>query len=65
MDIAGMSTGRSMAQVYQQVDVSLMKKVMNMAEQKNEMMMKMLETNTKMLEMSVSPHVGGNFDLRV
>ncbi|UTR13864.1 YjfB family protein [Salipaludibacillus sp. LMS25] len=61
MDIAALSIGMSQLKVQQQVDVSLLKKVMDTSGQKTEFIDKMLDV--KNIEKSVQPHLGSSIDM--
>lgn len=63
MDIAGLSMGLSQMKVAQEANVSVMKMAMNTAKGQNMDLTKMLEINTKIMEQSVNPHIGGNIDI--
>ncbi|EOD00374.1 YjfB family protein [Caldisalinibacter kiritimatiensis] len=65
MDIAAMSTMLSQGKVMQQASISVMKMAMNSAENSGQMIKELADTNTKMMEMSVNPHIGGNIDIRL
>lgn len=65
MDIAAMSMGLSQMKVAQQASISVMKIAIDSAKGQAGDMAKMLEANTKMMEQSVKPHVGGNLDIKL
>ena len=65
MDIAAMSTMLSQAKVQQQASVSVMKMAMKSAEDSGQMIKELANNNTKMMEMSVNPHLGGNIDIKL
>lgn len=65
MDIAGLSMVLSQSQIKQQASLSVMKLAMNKEQTQMNNMMKMLDTNTKTMEMSVNPHVGGSIDIKL
>ncbi len=65
MDIAVMSTMLSQAKVQQQASISVMKMAMNAGKTQMNDMVQMVEQNTKMMEQSVNPHVGGNVDAKL
>ncbi|MGO1368455.1 MAG: YjfB family protein [Senegalia sp. (in: firmicutes)] len=65
MDIAALSMALSQAQVKQQASLSVMKLAMNKDQTHMNDMMKMLDTNTKTMEMSVKPHIGGSIDIKL
>ncbi len=58
MDIAALSVLKSQAAVSQKVGLAVTKLVMNTAEEDSEAL-------TKMMELSVNPHIGSNFDQSV
>jgi len=58
MDIAALSIAMSQASLGQQVGVSIAKMAMRTATQNG-------ENFTKMMELSVNPNVGGNFDTSI
>ncbi len=57
MDIAALSTAMSQTSVAQQASIQVMNIAMDQSKQQSEQMAKMLET-------SVSPHLGGSIDFR-
>lgn len=64
MDIAKMSTVLSQAQVNQQANLSVMKKIMDTKEiQANEMLSMLEDGGTR--QNGVHPHLGGRIDLQV
>jgi hypothetical protein len=65
MDIANFAIGFKQMQVSYQMNLALMKTVMDNAQTNNHFMLKMLDANTKMMEQSVQPHLGGALDFRV
>ena len=58
MDIAAMSTVMSQMKVQQEASMSVMKMAMDTAKQNTSDMV-------KTMEMSVSPHLGGNIDIKL
>lgn len=64
MDIAALSTSLSRVRVNQEVDVSVLKMAMDSSEIQSAELLKMLETNTKIMEQMMNPHLGGNVDIR-
>ena len=58
MDIAAMSTVMSQMKVQQEASISVMKMAMDTAKQNTSDMV-------KTMEMSVSPHLGGNIDMKL
>ena len=65
MDIAALSMGLSQMKVAQQASVSVMKMAMDSMKGQGADLTQMLEVNTKMMEQSVNPHVGGNIDIKL
>lgn len=69
MDIAVLSMGLSQMNVAQQVSMSVMKMAMDNAQVQTVDLMDMLQTSsvvntdTKIMEQSVSPHLGGHIDI--
>ncbi|HHY91165.1 MAG TPA: putative motility protein [Clostridiales bacterium] len=63
MDIAALSMGLSQMKIAQQVSISAMKMAMDVAEVQAANLVKVLETNAKMMELSVQPHLGANLDI--
>ncbi len=58
MDIAALSMGLSQMKVAQQASISVMKIAMDNAKVQTADL-------TKMMEQSISPHVGGNIDIKL
>lgn len=65
MDVAALSMGLSQMKVAQEASVSVLKMSMDNAKVQSADLMKMLEVNTKIMEQSVSPHIGGNIDIKL
>lgn len=65
MDIAALSTGLSQMKIAQEVSVSIMKMAMDTSQVQVIDLMQMLETNTKMMEQSVNPHIGRSIDIKL
>ena len=63
MDIAALSIGLIQMKVAQQASISVMKMAMDSVKGQAVDMAKMLQANTKMMEQSVNPHIGGNIDI--
>lgn len=63
MDIAGLSMGLSQMKVAQEASVSIMKMAMDTVKGQNVDLAKMLEINTRIMEQSVNPNIGGNIDI--
>lgn len=65
MDIALVSMALSQGQVKQQASLSIMKKAMEQTEGNVDFLRQMLSAaDVKGLEVSVSPHLGRNIDIR-
>lgn len=65
MDIAAISTGLTQMKVAQQVGISLLKTALTTAEVQTANLNQMLEANTKIMEMSVNPHLGTIIDVKL
>lgn len=65
MDIAAISTMLSQGKIVQQANLSVMKMAMNSAENSGQMIKDLVDTNTKVMEMSVNPHIGRNIDIKL
>ena len=65
MDIAGLSIGLSQMKVAQQASVSVLKMAMDNMKSQSLDLTKILEVNTRTMEQSVNPQVGGNIDIRL
>lgn len=65
MDIAALSMDLSQMKVAQEASVSVLKMAMDSMKGQSVDLAKMLEVNTKMMEQSVNPHVGGNIDIKL
>lgn len=63
MDVAALSMGLSQMKVTQQASVSVMKMAIDTTKSQAVDMAKILEVNTKIMEQSVSPHIGGSLDI--
>ena len=57
--------GLSQMKIAQQASISVMKMAMDAAEMQAVNLMKLLETNSKMMEQSVQPHLGANLDIKL
>lgn len=62
MDIAALSIGLSQMKVAQEVGVSVLKMAMDTSKIQ---VAEMLEVNTKAMEQSINPKLGGNIDIRL
>ena len=65
MDIAALSMGLSQMKVAQQASMSVMKMAMDTAQGQTTDLTQMIETNTKIMEQSVTPYLGGNVDINL
>ncbi|MBM7615383.1 hypothetical protein JOC73_001953 [Alkaliphilus hydrothermalis] len=65
MDIASMATILSQSKIQQQASLSVMKIAMDTTKQQSFNLAELLEVNTKLMEQSVNPHIGGNLDLEI
>ncbi|QUH19016.1 YjfB family protein [Alkaliphilus sp. B6464] len=65
MDIAALSTGMGQMKLTQQASVSIMKMAMDTTKVQAVDLTEMLEVNTKIMEQSINPHMGGNIDIRL
>jgi hypothetical protein len=63
MDIAAMSTMLSQASVAQQASISVMKMAIDAGQTQMNDMVQLVQQNTKMMEQSVTPHLGKNLDI--
>lgn len=65
MDIAAMSTMLSQGKIMQQANLSVMKMAMDSAQNSGQMIKDLVDTTTKIMEMSVNPHLGTNIDIQL
>ncbi len=65
MDIPALSISLNQMKVQLQASTSIMKMAMTTAKDQSIDLLKMLETNTKLMEQSVNPHIGGNVDIKL
>ena len=65
MDIGGLSTSISQMKAAQQVSVSVMKLSMDTAKNSSSELIQMIHNNTKLLENSVTPHLGVSIDIKL
>lgn len=65
MDIAALSMGLSQMKVAQQASISVMKMAMDTGKTQMNDMVQMVQQNTKMMEQSVTPHLGSNLDIKL
>lgn len=65
MDIAALSMGLSQMKVSQEASVSVLKMAMDSMKGQSFDLTQMLEVNTKMMEQSVNPYIGGNIDISI
>lgn len=65
MDIAALSMSLCQVQVAQQASISVMKMAMDTVEVQAVDITQMLEANTRIMEQSINPKLGGNIDIRL
>ena len=65
MDIAALSMGLSQMKVAQEASISVMKMAMDTGKTQMKDMVQMVQQNTKMMEQSVTPHLGSNLDIKL
>ena len=65
MDIPALSISLNQMKGQLQASTSIMKMAMTTAKDQSIGLLKMLETNTKLMEQSVNPHIGGNVDIKL
>ncbi|KNF09641.1 hypothetical protein CLPU_2c00920 [Gottschalkia purinilytica] len=65
MDIAMLSTALGQMKAMQQANLSVMKMAMDNAKIQTTDLTQMIQQNTKMMEQSVTPHIGGNIDINI
>lgn len=65
MDIPALSISLNQMKVQLQASTSIMKMAMTTAKDQSIDLLKMLERNTKLMEQSVNPHIGGNVDIKL
>ena len=65
MDIPALSISLNQMKVQIQASTSIMKMAMTTAKDQSIDLLKMLERNTKLMEQSVNPHIGGNVDIKL
>ena len=63
MDIAALSMGLSQIKVAQEASISVMKMAMDSTKVQVVDMAKMIQANTKVMERSINPHIGGSIDI--
>jgi hypothetical protein len=63
MDIAALSMGLSQMKVAQEASVSVLKMAMDTAKVQSVDVVQLIESSTKAMESSVSPHIGGSIDI--
>ena len=64
MDIAALSMTMKQGQVQQAASVSVLKMAMDNAPQNGEDFTRMIQSVTRVMEQSVTPHLGNNLDIR-
>lgn len=65
MDIAGLSTSMSMAELKTGWGMKMMSKAMDTAESQGAQTVHMIESAGAAMELSVNPYVGSQFDVRI
>jgi hypothetical protein len=65
MDIAALSMGLSQMKAAEGASASVLKMAMDNMKGQSVDLAKMLEVNTKIMEQSVNPHIGGNIDISI
>ena len=65
MDIPALSISLNQMKVQIQASTSIMKMAMTTAKDQSIDLLKMLDTNTKLMEQSVNPHIGVNVDIKL
>lgn len=65
MDIAALSINLSQMKVAQEASISVMKMAMDTGKTQMNDMVQMIEANTKIMEQSVTPHIGKNIDIKL
>lgn len=63
MDIAALSMNLSQMKVAQEASMSVLKMAMETAKVQSVDVVQLIESSTKAMEASISPHVGGNIDI--
>ncbi|MSU00115.1 YjfB family protein [Tissierella pigra] len=65
MDIAALSTELSQMKLAQEASISVMKMAMDISKVQAVDLTQILEANTKVMEQSITPHVGQNIDIKL
>lgn len=65
MNIAALSTSLSQMKLSQEIGVSVLKMVMDTGQSQMTDMLQILEANTKIMEQSITPNLGGNIDIKL
>ncbi|MDR7856907.1 YjfB family protein [Tissierella sp.] len=65
MDIAALSTSLSQMKLSQEIGVSVLEVVMDSSQSQMTDMIQILAANTKVMEQSITPNLGGNIDIRL
>lgn len=65
MDIAAMSSMISQSSIQQQASLSVLKLSMESAETQAANLTQMISDSSKSMELSVSPHLGANIDIKL
>lgn len=65
MNIPSLSTSLSQMKLSQEIGVSVLKMAMDTGQSQMNDILQVLEANTKIMEQSITPHIGGNIDIRL
>lgn len=63
MDMAALSIVLNQMKIAQEASISVMKMAMDSTKVQVVDMAKMLQANTKIMERSINPHIGGSIDI--
>lgn len=64
MDVAALSMNLGTMKAANAVQISLLKKAMDISEESSDQMIRMMQQNARSMELSVNPSLGGNIDIR-
>jgi hypothetical protein len=65
MDIAALSVGMSQVKFQQGASIQVMKMALNTVKGQGDMVNQLLSSTTSSMEKSLTPHIGGNIDIRL
>lgn len=65
MDIAALSIGLNQMKLSQEAGVSVLKMAMDKGQEQMNDVLQMVDGNVKIMEQSVTPHIGGNIDIKL